>query len=151
MVHREFGDAEALGVGEDGGESVEFAVEANVLGDLDAVGLEAAVEVVELDTGDVADGGVEEFARHGLAHGILAALLPSRDEVITLIDRLDEAGDLGGVVLEIAVHGDDEVVVDRGEPGGETSGLAEVATMAKTTDMGIARGEVGDHGPGAVS
>jgi hypothetical protein len=96
VLDGDLGDQEALGVGEDRSEPVELAVEADGLGDVAPVGLEAAVEVVQLDAGDSADGPVEELARECLAERVLPLLLPAGGEVVAVVEGVDEAGQLVG-------------------------------------------------------
>ena len=44
---------------------------------------------------------------------------PAADDVVALFELGEEVGDLVGVVLEVAVHGEDEVALGVVEAGGE--------------------------------
>src|SRR4029453_12174647 len=57
-------DGVALPRGDDRNEAVQLAVDAHLVEHPAAVGLEAAVEIVELDPRNAADGCVEEMRRH---------------------------------------------------------------------------------------
>ena len=67
------------------------------------------------------------------------------------VELVEEAGDLGGVVLEVGVEGEDDVASGGLEAGGEGGGLAEVAAEADGADAGVGGGEPADGGPGAVA
>jgi hypothetical protein len=60
-------------------------------------------------TGDRSHGGVEDPAGKRLAQRILAALLPTRHQVKPLVELGQKARNLYGVVLEIRVHGKDQI------------------------------------------
>src|SRR5690606_8369253 len=80
MIDDELFDAKAAVVGEDGEEAVEAAVDGELAHAVDAVGLEAAVEVVQADAGQAADDGVEDPRGQGLVDGVVADFLPPGDE-----------------------------------------------------------------------
>ncbi len=67
VVDRQLGDAEAAVVREHGDEAVQLAVEPQALHDLGAVGLEAAVQVVQAQPGDAAGDPVEDLRREAAA------------------------------------------------------------------------------------
>ncbi len=58
---------------------------------------------------------------------VSALRAPAADDVVTLFELGEKVGDLVGVVLEVAVHGEDEVALRVVEACGEGRGLAEVA------------------------
>ena len=60
--------------GDDWNVAVHLAVNLNVLHHILAVGFQSAVEVVKLDFGDSAGGGIEEFGRDVLQHHIVVTL-----------------------------------------------------------------------------
>ena len=77
-----------------------------------------------------------------LVEGVLAALLPARDEVVALRQRRREVGDLGRVVLAVAVHGDDVVAARGGEAVRERRRLAEVAPQLDDAHVVTSFGEL---------
>jgi hypothetical protein len=65
----------------------------------------------------------------GTAHDevVDALLAPSADHVVSLFQLGHKFGDLGGIVLQIAIHRQDVVPLGVVEAGRERRGLAEVA------------------------
>ena len=108
MVHGDLGHLEAAPRGERRDEAVELPVQADLLHHLPPVDLEARVEVVEPDAGQAARDPVEEPGRPGLGPRVLAVLLPARHEVEPVLEAGEELRDLGGIVLEVGVEGDDD-------------------------------------------
>jgi hypothetical protein len=107
---------------------VHLAVKRDVLDDFAAVGLEGGAKVVDVDA---AEGGHEPVgcARRDAAQKEVVGTLrtPSADDVVTFFKFREEVWDLVGIVLEIAVHGEDVVTLGVVEAGGERGGLTEVA------------------------
>ncbi len=127
VAHLDLGDLEAGLGGDHGDVAMELPVDRDGLDDLAPVGLEAAVEVVQRDPGRLAHGPVEEARRQRLVERILAPLFPAGYQVEALRERRREIGDLGRIVLTVAIHGDDVVTAGGGEPVRQRRRLAEVA------------------------
>ena len=127
-------------------------IDLDVLDDLVAVGLEAAVEVVEVvDAADLAGGGVEQLGGDGLRQGVVALLFVARHEVVAVAgDHAVELGNLVGRVLEVGVHGDDHVALGACEAGVEGGRLAVVAAECDSFYGGIFGGEALDYVPRRV-
>ena len=151
VVHDDLGDLEASLVGQDGDEAVELAVERDLVEDLAAIGLEAAVVVVELAAGQAADEPVEDPAGADLVPGVVPGPLPAADDVVPFVELGQEPGDLGRVVLEVAVEGEDDRALRRPEARRERRGLAEVAAEPDAPDPRVGRDRVPDHPPRAVA
>ena len=69
-------------------------------------------------------------AREGdAAHEEVVAALhaPAADDVIALFELGEKGRDLVGIVLKIAIHGEDELALRVIKSGGEGGGLTEVA------------------------
>ena len=86
-------------------------------------------------------GPVEQPGRQRLVQRILPALLPARDEIEALRQRRREIGDLGRVVLTVAVHRDDDAAARGGEPVGERRRLAEVTPQLDDAHVVASFGE----------
>ena len=141
VAHLDLGDPEAGLRGDHRDVPVQLAVDDDRVDHIAAVGLEAAVEVVQRDAGRLAHRPVEEARRQRLVEGVLAALLPAGHEVVALLERRDEVGDLGGVVLAVAVHRDDDVAAGGGEAVRERRRLAEVAPQLDDAHVVTSFGE----------
>ncbi len=166
-VHAKFGDAEltfavlddfladvgeASPFGDDGDVAVHLAVDFDGFDDVAAIGFETAVEVVEFDAAEHARGAVEELGRDVFGKfGVVAFLLPTGDEVESVfLDHAEEFGDFVGAVLQVGIHGDDDVALDGVETGVEGGGFAVVAAELDATVGGIGCMEFLDDIPGAV-
>src|ERR1700722_4093464 len=120
--------ASAVPGGERGDEAMHLAVERNVLDDLAAIGLEGGAEVVDRDAAERGHQPVRDEGGDAAEEEVVAALTaPSADHVVALFELGEEPGNLVGVVLQVAVHGQDEVALRMVEAGGKGGGLAEVA------------------------
>ena len=83
---------------------------------------------------------------------VVAALrAPAADYVVALFELGEEVGDLVGVVLEIAVHGEDVVALGVVEAGGKSRGLAEVAAELDDEDAGVYGSDLFEETIGAVA
>ena len=80
-----------------------------------------------------------------------ALFAPAGDDVVAFFKPLEEAGDLVGIVLQVAVHGEDEFAGGVVEAGGERRGLAEVAAELYDEDAAVDRGNLFKQTIAAVS
>src|SRR5882757_4512886 len=78
-------------------------------------------------------------------------LAPAADDVVTLFELGEEVGDLLRIVLEIAVHGEDEVALGVVEAGGEGGGLAEVAAELDDENAAVYGGDLFKQAVGPVA
>src|SRR5262249_34994909 len=131
---------------QDRDEAVELAVQAHLADDIDAVGLHAAVVVVQLDASQLAHHPVEDPTGEHLVPRVAADALPAADDIQFAAIRPaafeggEEARYLGWIVLQIGIEGDDGLALDGAEAGGEGRCLAEVAPEADAGHIGVARG-----------
>ena len=109
MADLDLGDAKPSRVRQDRDETVQLAVDADLAQHLAAVKLEPAIVVVQAAAGQRADHPVEDPAGIDLVPGVVASLLPAADDVVSLFELGQEAGNLGRVVLKVAVEREDEV------------------------------------------
>jgi len=64
---------------------------------------------------------------------------------------VQQAGNVGGVVLQVGVEGDDDVVAGGVDAGGHGGGLAEIAAEADQAEMGIGAGGLDQAVPRGVA
>ena len=111
---------------EGGDEAVEFAVQWDALDGLLAVSLKCSTKIVQRDTGDLCHGPVGNAA--GQARVSQVSFLFSR-QPLTISNPSSSFSmkrDLGGVVLQIPIHGDDDISSSGVEASLECGGLTEV-------------------------
>ena len=78
-------------------------------------------------------------------------LAPSADDVVSRGDLFQEQRDVVGIVLQIAVHGDDVLAAGMIETGGKAGGLAEVAAQLDDGDAAVDSRDFTQHGEGVVA
>src|SRR5690606_12144172 len=115
-----------------------------------AVRLERAAIVPDRDAGDLADDPVRDPGRDLPRDQPVLPLLPVPcHQVVPFPDALDQARDVAGVVLEVAVHADDDVAAGVVESGLHGGCLAVVAGEADQAHAGVLGGAArGDRGRG---
>ena len=131
MVHRHLGQRDAHPRRDRGDETMHLAVEAQPLHHLGAHRLQRAPVIVEMDPGGRGDDPVREPRGDLLRDRIATLLAPSADHVVSLVQLGDEAWDVGRIVLEVAVGGDDDLAAGVVEAGGEGGGLPEVPAQSQ--------------------
>ena len=137
--------------GEDGDETVHLAVDLDGLDDLAAVSLETAIEIVEPDTRRNARGPIEELAGPPLADGVETLLFPPGDKVVALVENhAPHGGNLVGRILQIGVHGEDDLALRGLEPAKERGRLAVIAGETDGPDGGKLLPELSDDVPRTV-
>ncbi len=129
-----------------------LAVERDVLDDFAAVGLEGGAEVVDVDAAESGHEPVGGAGGDAAENEVVAALrAPAADDVVAFFELGEEVGDLVGVVLEVAVHGEDVVALGVVEAGGEGGGLAEVAAELDDENAAVYGGDLFEETVGAVA
>ena len=151
VADRHFGHARAVEAGQRGDEAVQFAVEVDVLQHLGAVGLEGGAEIAQVDAARLGHQPVGD-ARRDLAHdGVVDAVLaPAAGDVVALVDLFEQRGNVLGRVLQVAVHGDDDVALGFVEARRERGRLAEVAAQADHLEVAVGFHQVGQQFEAAV-
>ena len=117
-----------------------LAVEPDVVQHAAAVGLQRAAVVVQVDAGHDGDQAVGDAADQHSARLVLAVLPPARNDVVALGDLVQQFGDVGGIVLQVGVDGDDDIApggIDAGHHGGR---LAVVAAEVQHADPRVLTG-----------
>ena len=108
---------------------MQLAVEWQAAYDLSAVGLEAAVHVVEPQPREPSRDAVEDPREQPSRPRIAAPRLPAGDQVEALVEFREQTRDLCRIVLEVAVDRDDDIALGLRKPGSERRRLAEVAAQ----------------------
>src|SRR5262249_34284557 len=117
--------------GERWNEAMQLAVELNFAQNLAAIGFEGSAEVVELDAAKFGHQPICCAARN-LAHEpvVAAGIAPAADEVVAFFDFFEEFWNLFGIMLQIAVHRNDDFTAREIETGFERGCLAKVTAEA---------------------
>ncbi len=133
-----FADGRAIPRRKRRNEAVQLTVERHLLENLAAIGFEGRAEVVNIDTAQLSHQPIC-YARRDAPHPEIvdANLAPAADNVITGSNFFEEHRDVGGIVLQIAIHGDDVFAARMVETSGQTGRLAKVTAKL-------------DHGHAAV-
>jgi hypothetical protein len=122
------GDARPFPDGVDRDETVHLAVETHVFEDLPPIRLELAAIIVQRHTEQGRDQPIgDDRGKAAAERVVLANNPPARDNIEALGELVEQARDVGGIILAVAVHRDDDVaaaVLNRRHQGG---GVAEIA------------------------
>lgn len=135
VIDRNFANGKPPPVKQNRNEPVQFAIEVQAVQRFSAVGLEAAIEIIQPHAGQLADDTVEELGRQGLVQRIVALVLPARDDVQAALQSSNKVRDLCRVILQVCVHRENDITGSHGKPGIEGGGLAEIATEPNKTDV----------------
>ena len=90
------------------------------------VGVERAAEVGDVDAREAAQHAVDEPRRQRSAPRVVARGATAARDVVSRLDRLDQARDVLGRVLQVAVHRHDDRAARAGEPRVHRRVLAEL-------------------------
>ena len=130
VVDLHLGHGDAHPGGDRGDEAVHLAVEPQALHDLGADRLQRAAVVVQVHAGGPRDEPVREPRGQPLAtSGSCRCRRQPQTMSKPSSSFATSARDVGGVVLQVAVRGHDDVAARVVEPGGEGRRLAEVAAQ----------------------
>src|SRR5215470_15273016 len=112
-------------------EAMQFAVQGHLLENLSAIGFERSSEVVNINTAELRHQPICAARREAAQPEIVNAhLAPAADDVVSLGNLFEKNWNVGGIVLQIAVHGDDVLAARMIEPGCKPSGLPEIPAKA---------------------
>ena len=122
-------------------------------------GSERIARVGVVGTAEVGDVGRREAAQHPVDElrgkrappGVFAPPAPAGCDVRAVRDGADQLREVGGLVLQISVHRDDDVAAGANEARVHRRMLAEVALEANRLDPRVARVQSLDRRPGAVA
>src|SRR5262249_1394295 len=130
VIDLDFADAIAARRRQDRDEAVQLAVEPDLVENLLAVALHAAVVVVQANAGDHADQAVEDTAGPNLVPGIVTDAFPATDNIQATVQCREESLDFFRIVLEVGVQRQNDVAAGGVEAGGQGRRLAEIPTKA---------------------
>ena len=131
---------------------MEFAIEWNLFEDLAAIGLEGSAEVVDIDAAEFGHHPVGDPGRNAAHPEIIDAdFAPAADDVVPRGNFFEEERDVSGVVLQIAIHGDDVFAAGVVETCGQSGGLAEVPAKFNDCDPAVDCGDFAQHRKGVVA
>ena len=134
-----FGDAVAGGFDEGGDEPVHADKWDKGFAALAAHGFEGAAGVADAVSGEAAADAVGDFALGTLEGGVFAFAAVTAGEIGAVFFQLgDEKGNVGGIVLEIAVEEGDVLTFGRHDSGEHGGALAGVFGELENADVRIA-------------
>ena len=108
VANRHLADRSAMPGRQSGNKAVELPVQGDLFEDLAPIGLERGAEVVDVDTAQLGHEPVGAARWNAPQPQVIDTLLaPAADDVVAFLDFLEEDRDVGRVMLQVAVHGDD--------------------------------------------
>ncbi|MNN23291.1 hypothetical protein D3C81_1366840 [compost metagenome] len=93
---------------------------------------------------------VIEVAAEDLPGGVLAPQEAAVADVMVVIQRFHQGGDVRGRMLKVIVHGDDDPATAFAQAGKDGHVLADVLAQVQRPDPGMGTGQFAGHLPGAV-
>ena len=153
VLHHAFADFGVAGIFcQVGNVAVHIAIHLNVLHHLQAICLQAAVEVVQIvDAAHLACRGVEEFGRDGFGFGVVAFFLPSAHQIVALVhNHFVEVWNLVGAVLQVSVHGNHHIALHAFKAGVQRRRFAIIASEAHALNVGVVLMQLLNHLPRIV-
>ncbi len=140
VLHWNLDEPAAVLLGQHGNEAVHLAVEGEGLGQVAAHGAQRAAHVLDGHSGHLADQPVAQEAGY-LANEemILPIGAEAKDGIVALGQLVEQARNVGRIVLQVTVHGDEHVTTGPVDAGLERGGLAEVAPQLHDLHARIGR------------
>src|SRR5271154_1888877 len=109
---------------------MQFSVERHLPQNFAAVSLESRAEVVNVDTTQLGHQPVGAARWKAAQPEIVDAILaPAADDVIALGNFFEEQRNICGIVLQVAIHGDDVLAAGVIESGGKAGSLPKIAAQ----------------------
>src|ERR1035438_2887293 len=122
-----FADRCAIPTGQRRDEPVHLPVERNVLDHFTAISLESRAKVVDVYAREPGHEPVRAVRWKPPQHQVVNPdLAPAGDNVVSLFELFNEAGDIIRVMLQVPVHGEDKLARCMVETGCQSRGLTEV-------------------------
>ena len=147
-----FADGCAIPRRQRGNKAMEFAVERNLLENVAAIGLEGCAEVVNVDARNFRHHPVGDARRQTTHPEVVDAYFaPATDDFISGGDFFQEERNVVGIVLQIAIHGDDVLAAGMIKSRGQAGGLAEVAAEFNDSHAAIDSCDFAQHGESVIA
>ena len=131
---------------------MQLSVERNLLENFAAVGFERGAEVVNIDAAELGHQPVRDARRNAPHPEIVDAdFAPAADDVIACGNLFQKDRDVGGIVLQIAIHGDDIFTARVIEASRQSCSLAEVTAQLDHGDATIDSCNFAEHRESVVT
>ena len=152
MADRDLGYSGSRPACVDWNEPVHFSIETDMLQDFAPVTLEGASVVAEADAADPADDSIggARWENPGQPR-VLPILSPAADHIVPLVKFVQDLRNVGGIVLEIGIHGNDDPALGMIETCRQGRRLSEVASELQHQDMMVPFGEIGQDSTASVA
>ena len=122
-------------LGQHGNVPVHLPIDLHRAHHLPSVGLEAAVEIVQVNAADLPGRPVVQLGGHRLCDGVVPLLFPATDQIEALLQHAAlQFGHLIGTVLQIRIHGDDHSAAHYAESRVQGRTFALVPGKAQSDD-----------------
>src|SRR5262249_14580647 len=113
-----------------GDEAVQLAIQWNLLDDFATIRFECGTEVVDIDAAELGHQPVSAARRDTAQPEIIyAALAPPTDDVVALGNLFEENRNVGRIVLQIAIHGNNVFAASVIKPGSQRGGLPKISAQ----------------------
>src|ERR1700722_7124630 len=130
VANRNLNDRSSIPRCQRGNEAVQLSVEWHLLEHLATVRFERSPEIVNAHPAQLRHQPVGAARRNAPEPQIIAAALsPAADNVIAVGNLLEEHGNIGGIVLQVAIHGDNVIPTRMVEACSQSGSLPEVASQ----------------------
>src|SRR5215472_14786371 len=130
MPHWNLGHARPVPVCVNRNETMHLAVKLNALQRLPPIGFQGASIIVQMNPRNRRDEPVGQRTRQlALERGVLPSLPPARDKIVAFIQFGQELRNIGRIVLEIAIHGDEDISLGKTNPGHESRRLTGITAQ----------------------
>src|ERR1700716_3183316 len=97
---------------------MQLPIEGEVLNNLSAVGLKGSAKVMQWDSRELSYGPIRNAARQAAGEpSVFPFAAPTANDVEAFVKFFNERWNLCGIVLQIAVHGDDDFASGSVKPG----------------------------------
>jgi len=151
MPHGEFADAEAGGDGDRGQERLHEIDGEKRVDDFAAEDAQLASAIVQTVVEQAAPDGVAKSRDQPTDGRVVAIDAPATGEIKCAGgDGRVERGEIAGIVLAIAIHGEDQIAARGAQAVEQRGGLAEVSGVSERVAFGPARTGGGDFRGGRV-
>src|SRR6266567_7644523 len=143
VANRHFADGRSVRGRQRRNKPVQFAVKWNLFQNLAAIRFERGAEVVNIHTAKFSHQPVGAARRNAAQPEVVDAdFAPAAYDVVALGNFLKEQGDVRGIMLQIAVHGDDVLTASMIEACGQCRSLPKIPSQADNRDPAVHPGNL---------